>query len=251
VTTGRLLRAAIAAGTVVLLAGCGAVESVTGARPTQSPTPSANGVADKPAAEIVRLASRAFQDARSVHVKGNGTTDGELYVVDVRIKGGSRGGGKGTVTVSHNTVDLLRIGKDAYIKGDKDFWLAATGNSAAAELLKGKYLKSSSSDPRLKGILFFTDADLFAKTVFTTDGTMTKRDRRTIAGVETIGVEMQSGKDRSILYVATTGQPYPLQLTDTSQTANAGTLDFLDYGRPLTLTPPPADLVIDTSKLGS
>jgi hypothetical protein len=246
----RSVKVAVCAAVILLGAACGAVESVTG-EATPSPTPSPNGIADKPPAEILRLAKRAFQDAKSVHVKGNGVEEGVLYAVDVRIKGGpGRTGGRGTLTVNHNTAELLRIGEDAYVKGDADFWTATTGNAAAAELLKGKYLKGSTDDPRLKGILFFTDADFFAKSVFKTQGTLTKGQRRTIRGVEAIGVE-GSGKDATTLYVATTGQPYPLQLVTTGQSPGGGNLDFFDYDKPFDVKPPPADLVVDTSKLGN
>lgn len=248
----RPLAMALGTGVVLLTASCGAVESVTGGGSTPSPTPSANGVADKSAAEIVRLARRAFQDATSVQVKGNGSDDGVLYAVDVRIKGGKSGnGGKGKVTISHNSLELLRIGEAAYVKGEADFWTDVVGDPAAGELLKGKYLKASSSDPRLEGILVFTDAELFAKTVLEADGTLTKGERRTIRGAEAIGVDRKSGEESTTLYVATTGQPYPLQLQSTASAADHAILDFVYFDSPPNLTPPPADLVVDTSKLGN
>jgi hypothetical protein len=243
----RSIRAAGAVVVILLAAACGAVDTVTG-KSTPSPTPSANGIADKPPAEVVQEAKRAFQDAKFVRVKGNGVEDGVLYAVDMHIKGGpGTTGGKGKLTVNHNTAELLRIGKDAYVKGDADFWSATTGNAAAAELLKGKYLKGSTDDPRLKGIVFFTDADFFAKTLFKTEGGLTKGGRRTIGGIDAIGVD-SSGEDAATLYVATTGEPRPLQLVSKSDAAG-GNLDFFDYDKPFALKPPPTDLVIDTSKL--
>jgi hypothetical protein len=245
----RSVSPAVAVALILLAAGCGAVDSVTG-KSTPSPTPSANGIADKPPAEIVQQAKRAFQDAKYVHVKGNGDDEGVLYAVDMHLKAGSgTTGGKGKLTVNHNTAELLRVGKDAYIKGDADFWTATTGSASAAELLKGKYLKGSTSDSRLKGILFFTDADFFAKTLFKTEGGLTKSERRTIGGVDTIGVKT-SGKEAATLFVATTGEPRPLQLVSTGVAAGGGNLDFLDYDKPFDLKAPPADLVIDASKLG-
>jgi hypothetical protein len=82
------------------------------------------------------------------------------------------------------------------------------------------------------------------------DGGATKGERRTIAGIDTIGVTFKSGKDKATLYVATTGKPFPMQLSAASTTADAASLDFTDYDKPLELTPPPADLVVDTSKIG-
>jgi len=42
-----------------------------------------------------------------------------------------------------------------------------------------------------------------------------------------------------------------LQLLSTASAADTGILDFFDYDTPLDLAPPPADLVVDTSKLGN
>lgn len=64
-------------------------------------------------------------------------------------------------------------------------------------------------------------------------------------------MDRRSGKDSGTLYVATTGKPYPLQLLSTASAADTGILDFFDYDTPLDLAPPPADLVVDTSKLGN
>jgi len=43
--------------------------------------------------------------------------------------------------------------------------------------------------------------------------------------------------------------PYPLQITSTTG-SEPETVDFLDYSAPISLTPPPADQIVDTSKLG-
>jgi hypothetical protein len=245
----RSVRASVAAAVMLLAVGCGAVDSVTGGS-TPSPTPATNGVADKPPAEMVALAKRAFEDTKYVRVQGHGDEEGVLYALDMRIKGGTgTTGGKGTLTLNHNTAELLRIGKEAYVKGDAAFWSATTGNAAAAELLKGKYLKGSTDDKRLKGIVFYTDVQFFAREMFDLEGTLKKGERRTIRGVETIGVET-SGKDAVTLFIATTGRPLPMQLTSSGTAPGGSILDFLDYDKQFDLKPPPADLVIDTSKLG-
>jgi len=237
---------ALAAAAVLLGGGCGAVDEVTGE--AASPTPPPNGVADKAPEEILRLATDAFRKAGSVRVKGNGTSEGSTFALDMRIKGA--GGGKGTVTVQHNVVEILRIGKDAYLKGDADFWKETTGDPAAAELLKGKYLKAPGDQPQLKAFLLFTDASTFAEHVMKADGTVTKGERRTVAGVETIGITYTAKKEKATLYVATTGKPYPMQLSTTGEAGETSTLDFTEYDKPLVLKPPPADQVVDTDKLG-
>ncbi len=239
--TIRSVVVAATAAAALLAGACGADD------PAAAPTPAANGVADKAPADILRAADDAFRAAGSVRVKGNGTSDGSTFALDMRIKGA--GGGKGTITVAHNLVELLRIGKDAYLKADADFWKQQTDNPAAAELLKGKYLKASGDEPQLQSVLLFTDAGTFADKLMKADGAVTKGEQRTVAGVETVGITFTSRKDKVTLYVATTGKPYPMQLSSMGDASETSVLDFTEYDKPLELTAPPADQVVDTAKL--
>lgn len=243
----RPLALAAAAAALMLGAACDAVDSIGGSEP--SPTPASNGVADKAPAEILRLARDAFSKAGSVRVKGNGTSEGSTFAVDMRMKGA--GGGKGTVTVEHNLVEILRIGKDAYLKGDADFWKQQTGDAAAAELLKGKYLKAPGDEPQLQSVLLFTHPGTFADKVMKADGAVTKGEQRTIAGLQTVGLTFTALKEKVTLYVATTGKPYPMQLSTTGEAGETSSFDFIEYDKPLDLKPPPTDQVVDTSKLGN
>jgi hypothetical protein len=244
----RSLSAALGAAVVLLGAGCSAVDSVTGDRAPASPSPSDNGVADRAPGEILLAAKNALHHAGSVHLRGNGAAGGEVYAIDMRIKGAQAG--KGTITIKHNPVEILRIGKKVYVKGDADFYLAMTGSKAAAELLKGKYLTAGPTDPNLKGLANFTDAGALADELLDSDGAVTKGETRTVAGIPTIGITFTSGDDKVVAYVATTGKPYPMMLQTVSKTADAGEIDFTEYDKPLLIKPPPADLVVDTSKLG-
>jgi len=244
----RFVAAALGAAAVLLGAGCSAVDSVTG-NDTASPTPSSNGVADKPPGEILLAAKNALRGATSVHVKGNGTAEGQVFAVDMHMKG--REGGRGTITIKHNPVEILRVGKDAYVKGSADFWLEFTGDRAATALLKGKYLKADRGDPDLKDLLAFTDSAAFADELLKSDGAVTKADRRTVAGVDTVGVTFSSEGDKVTVYVATTGKAYPMYVSTTGKTADeTSALDFTDYDKPFEVKPPAPDLVVDVSKLG-
>jgi len=240
--------AALGAVALLLGGGCSAVDSATGDDPPASPTPASNGVADKAPAEILSAARTALAGAGSVHVKGNGTEDGQVYALDMRIKGTA--GGRGTVTISHNPVEVVRIGKVSYFKGGAKFWLDFGADPAAAELLKGKYFKGRASDANLKGLLAFTDAADLGDELLKADGVVTKADRRTVAGVETIGVTFVSQGDETTVYVATTGKAYPMYLSTTGETPDkTSALDFTDYDKPFDLKPPPADLVVDPDTL--
>ncbi len=69
-----------------------------------------------------------------------------------------------------------------------------------------------------------------------------------IAGTRAIAL-VSAGADGGKLYVATTGKPYPLQIIPTDP-KESGQVTFSDFGKQVTVSPPPADLVIDVSKLG-
>lgn len=244
---GRTRLLGTVVGAAVLLLGCTAVDS---GEDRGSPTPASNGVADKPPAEILTAAQDALRDAGSVRLKGNGTEDGQVYAVDMRIKGTRAA--RGTVTYRHNPVELLRIGEDAYLKGSAEFWQEITRDRAAVELLKGKYLKARRGDPDLKTLLAFTNTAAFVEEMLKSDGAVTKADRRTVAGVDTVGVTFTSDEGKATVYVATTGKPYPMYMSTTGKTADeTGALDFVDYDKPLEVKPPQSDLVVDLSKVNN
>jgi hypothetical protein len=229
---------------LALSAGCGTSGSDSAGVGSSSPTPTDNGVAALPASQILSRAQAALKSAPSVHLKGSTVSEGARLRIDLRA---SDKGGRATIAQGAQSFEVLRIGTTVYIKADADFWRAQTRNAAAAELLKGKYLKGSMSDAKLASIAELTEVDKFAAVLLKPNGTVRKGQQTTIHGIQAIALNV-SGQDGGRLYVATRDQPYPLQITSTS-TAEPGTIDFLDYGAPITLTPPPAEQVVDTAKL--
>jgi hypothetical protein len=242
----RSIAAAAAAAVLALGAGCAESDSGSSGATPPSPTPTDNGVANLPASQIMSRAQAALKKASSVHLKGKMASEGEQFTIDLRM---SDKGGTGTMTQAGQTLQLLRIGTTVYIRADEDFWRTQTGSDAAAELLKGKYLKGTTSDPKVASLALFTDADKFVAELFSPKRTVTKGAKKTVRGVEAISL-ISPGKDGGTLYVATRGEPYPLQIASNTQ-SEPGLIDFLDYGAPVKLTAPPADQVVDTSKLGS
>jgi hypothetical protein len=67
--------------------------------------------------------------------------------------------------------------------------------------------------------------------VLSAGGTLRKGETITVAGRPAIAVH----DAESVLYVATTGTPYPLRVADSGSPDSA--LDFLDYDSPVTVTP--------------
>jgi hypothetical protein len=220
-----LLAAAVSA--AVLVAGCSS-GSGGGSAAT---TPATNGIENKSAQEIVDAASAAAKAASAVHVAGTaGGTD-----LDVRIGSDA---GHATLTTSGQTVEVLRIGTDHYIKGDAAFWTGQGGATAAAKLT-GKWVKIGST-LAAQYEQFLTVASFFAD--LSSGDPVVKGDRASVGGTHAIAVK--DTKDQSLLYVSMVGRPLPLKAT--SSASDGGTVTFSDWDVPVTdLVAPPASEVVD------
>jgi hypothetical protein len=239
----------------VILAGCGGTE-VAGkgapASPTPSastasasPTPSDNGVAALSAEQILGKAKAALKSADAVRIKGTAGAGADRIDIDMRYTATSA---QGTLASAGQPIAIKRIGNTVYIKGSRGFW-KSTVPPAAVELLTGKWLKGPITDQRLAGLSELTDLSKAADGILEPDGKITKGEKETVAGTPAIAL-LSSGKDGGKLYIATTGEPYPLQIAPTKAT-DAGQIDFTEYGKKTAVSPPPAELVIDVSKLGN
>jgi hypothetical protein len=240
-----LLASSVAA---LLLAGCGGADSIAGSgSPATSPTPADNGVARLSADEILAKAKAALQGAEAVRIKGSAGRGTERTDIDMRYSGSNA---QGKISVGGQQIELRRIGQTVYLKGSREFWTSAA-NAAAAELLTGKWLKTSLADPRFAPLAEFTDLSKAADGILDPEGTARKGGRKTIAG--TPAIALVDSKEGGALYVATTGKPYPLRIEpkDAKDPKEDGTMTFTDFGKKVAVPAPPAELVVDVSKLGN
>lgn len=228
----------------VILAGCGGTE-VAGKGAPASPSPSDNGVAAMSAEQILSKATSALKSADAVRVKGTAGSGAERFDIDMRYTATSA---QGTLAVAGQPIEMRRIGDTVYVKGSREFWSNRVP-AAAAELLTGKWLKSPVTGKRLGELAELTDLSKAADGILEPDGTITKGEKKTVAGTPAIAL-VSHGADGGKLYIATTGKPYPLQIVPTNAT-DSGQITFTEYGKRVTVSPPPADLVIDVSKLGN
>jgi hypothetical protein len=244
----RVLLVTLVVTAAALVAGCGSESGSGGGGSTSAPTattPADNGVAALSAKEILARAQDALGKAESVHIKGGGFSEGEQFALDMRY---GTEGATGTLTANGQTIELLRVASTVYMKGSEAFW-RSIGGAQAAELLKGRYLKVPSSTPDFAELASFTDLSKNAAELLKPDGEISKGERKTINGIEAIGLNSSEG---GTLYIATRGEPYPLQVvpSGSSKRDESGSLEFLDYGKPVKVTAPSADEVVDVSKLG-
>jgi hypothetical protein len=226
-----------------LAAGCnksndpGTGGGSTVAATSAAPTP--NGVADLAPAEILDKAKTALAGASSFRAKGDINAEGQKIAIDLKSKGNDL---TGTLGVNGAEMQILRVGSDIYLKGSAAFWKTVDpqrGETIAA-LLGDKWAKAPSSTAGIGDLASLADPSKLLKA----DGTVTKADTKTINGVEAIGLKDSSGE--GTLYIATVGEPYPLQIMGP---ANEGEITFSEFGAEVDIKAPASTEVVDLSKL--
>jgi hypothetical protein len=243
---------------LALLGACSRTVTGTGIiaapGPIGTPQRADNGVAALPPAQILTKARDALANSPSVHIVGSGRTNGQQLSLDLRLKG--KDGATGSLTLpagQGSTAEELRfqliiIGQTAYLKADRLVWVGVlAGDSAAADKLAGKWLKTSLTNAKVKPLLDIANPAEIYTGFIKPDNTLAKGKPKKVHGLPTIGV-VDQGSTGSTIYVATRGEPVPVQIVETG--ADAAVIDFSEYGALVNLIPPaPADTV-DGSTIG-
>jgi hypothetical protein len=98
-------------------------------------------------------------------------------------------------------------------------------------------------------VVSLTDKSSFIDSALATSAGVTKGAAKTVNGTPVIGLTIKDSSGGSTLYVATTGQPVPIEAAPEAGGADSGTIDFLDYGAPVDVQAPAADQTVDVSAL--
>jgi hypothetical protein len=226
----RLRLLSLAASLLVLLTGCGGGDS------------SDNGVASKSPTEIVAEAKAAADSASSVHVSGTIMSGGTPLTLDMDLVAGK--GGRGRLAENGLGFELIQIGETVYINGSAAFD-RHYGGATGAQLLQGKWLKAPASSGSFATLSSLTDLHKLLDTALASHGPLAKSGTTTVEGQKVVGVtEAAQG---GTLYVATTGKPYPIEISKAG--AGGGKIVFDRWNEPVVLTAPSS--VIDLSQLQS
>jgi hypothetical protein len=263
----------------VLVAGCSSKKASSSGTPSASapsasstttsgtsgssaPAPSISG--DPAAVKLYTQAMQGLANAKSVHIKGSATQEGQTFAVDLTFLNGK--GATGSVGLGGGTMQLIALNGDTYIQFDAKALAAFAGSSvpaAASQALAGKWLKVSAAEQAqpnnpFAGINGLTDLKQFAKD-FQPSGAVTENPKKTtINGQSAIALNDNGGSDPShdgILYVQAGGNHLPLEIVPgPSASASTGSegpaigkIDFLEYNKDVTLTAPSG--AIDMSQL--
>ena len=205
-----------------------------------SSSSSSNGVASKSPEQIVTDTKAAAASAKSVHLAGSIVSRGTPITLDLDVLAGS--GARGRLSENGLGFELIDTAGTVYIKGSAAFY-RRVGGAAAATLLQGKWLKAPASSPEFASISTLTDLGTLIDTTLSGHGTLSKGATTTIKGTKVIGItDVQKG---GTLYVATSGPPYPIEITKSG--ASGGTVTFDHWNEPLTIKAPAG--AIDISQL--
>jgi hypothetical protein len=211
-----------------LIAGCGAGSS------------SGNGVASKSPSEILAATKTAAAGASSVHVAGALSSGGTPLTLDMDLVSGR--GGRGQISENGLSFELIVVGDTVYIKGSPAFY-SHFGGAAAAQLFQGKWLQAPVSSGELASLASLTNLSRLLDQALASHDTLAKGATTTIAGQPV--VELRGATNTGSLYIATTGQPYPIEVV--KRGSETGHVSFTRWNDPVSLTAPSG--AIDLSQL--
>lgn len=219
--TGLVLVLSLAA-----LAGCGGS--------------SGNGVAAKSAEEIVNESKLAADSASSVHVTGSLVTGGSPITLDLSLVAGK--GARGELSENGLSFKLILIGRTAYISGSSAFY-RHLGGTAAVQLLAGKWLRASATTGEFASFSSLADMRKLIDSTLTSHGVLKKGATTSVGSQQAIAVT--DSTKGGTLYVATTGKPYPIEISKSG--AESGKISFDRWNQPVAIAAPASS--VDLSEL--
>lgn len=201
---------------------------------------SGNSIASKSAGQIVSESKAAADSASSVHVSGALNSGGSPVTLNLNLVAGK--GARGEISQNGASFKLILVGKTAYILGSPAFY-RSLGGAAAAQLFNGKWLKASATSGEFASFSQLADMRKLIDTTLSGHGALAKGATTVVNGQKAIAVTDTT--KQGTLYVATTGKPYPIQLSKGG--SESGKITFDSWNQAVALAAPSNS--IDLSEL--
>jgi hypothetical protein len=180
-----------------------------------------DGLEKKPAAQVERDAAAALKSAKSVHVKGTGSSGGQPVRLDLRIQATST---TGTIGLQGVSFEITTIGADTYVKADQRGW-RVLGAPALVQRFAGRWVKLQPGQAtQLRGF----SLDSLAAQLTTNESPLEPSVEPATLDGTGAKVVVVSKQDGSKLYVANGRPAYPLRIE--RKGVDAGRVDFIEYG---------------------
>ena len=175
----------VAAGLVVGVALSGCSSSSGGASSaTSASSASSNGIASLTVAQILDKTATAAKAQKSVHLSGKGTNSGQTFAIDMTLRNG--GGGKGSITIDSDTLNLINTGSTVYIKADKAYW-TKYANATAAAVIGDRWVKAPASDASYADLASLADFSTSLDSYLKPTGTPSKGAEKDVDGQPALG----------------------------------------------------------------
>ncbi|WP_189550470.1 hypothetical protein [Streptomyces lavendofoliae] len=248
-TLKRSALAALCAAAALALTACGPSGSSGGQAKDAGPFPGLSGP------QIANKAIKATKTADSL------TLDANLKTADGQIRAfmalDTKGQCAGTITMgSTGTMELIRDGKLAYMRFDESFLREQNkGGSpeeteAVLKMLKGRWVKSDTTDPEFKDGLEMCELDTLLAEFETGINVAERGEETTVNGEKALTLTEKDGDATYKIYVAAEGEPYLLKIEQKGG-KEPGTMSFKDYDKPVPAKKPAAEDVLDLDELGA
>jgi hypothetical protein len=195
-----------------------------------------NGVAELSGEEILAKARESAKGATAVHVAGVM----EEVELDISLVKGE--GATGRITQNGAGAEIIVVGDEIFLKGDRAFY-ESLGGESVVRLLGDKWLKVPAGGDGFESFEQITDMEtLLDEALRPEGGTVEKGEQSDVDGTPAIG--LTSGERRGTLYVATEGEPFPLKIVGEG---DRGEITFDGWNEPAELEAPTD--VIDVAEL--
>ncbi|MFD9500325.1 hypothetical protein [Streptomyces sp. NPDC060035] len=171
------------------------------------------------------------------------TTQSADGPVQAFVASGAKGACTGTFSLgSAGTMELIRADGAVYTKSDEAMLRAAAADSPARDAdikkLTGRWVKVRPDDRRTARSLRFCDTKDLLDRLAATSATTRRGRQATIAGTPCLTLTGGAGREKWTASVATEGTPYLLKMRLTDGAGKPLTVEFSEFGVPLTVKRP-------------
>jgi len=209
-------RAPSVVGLACLLAGTGVLVSAQAGAATENGT------------QLLRSAIAATKAASSARVVGDVVQKNQTTSLD--LSAATNDHGQGSVTVNGQQIKLIRLGPTVYMSASNKFWSQSV-SPTAAQLFAGKWIAGPVTNKDFASLGKFLDYPTLmnqllggAASSVVYAGTTTYQGRK----VTVLKNKPSGGSGTGTVYVAASGQPYILRISQTGGSSN-GTITFSAY----------------------
>ncbi|QKW19864.1 hypothetical protein HUT16_13065 [Kitasatospora sp. NA04385] len=210
-----------------------------------SPVAKGGGLEKLPVEDILKKTQAV--GAKLTSVKLTAKADAPEGKMDAVVSADSAGNCAGTLVIEgQGKAEILRTSEKVWVKPDAAFLKTLfPQNAAAAAKVGGKWLVSTKTD-EVSGLGEFCDTALEAQKEVGKEETGTVSGTGTVGGVQAVLLKLKSADGEDIeAAVANEGEPYLLS----AKTSDSGEMQFSDFDKPVKVTPPAADQVLDFGTL--